>query len=45
MQTGRNRVEFPSGKEALPAQSLPDLCPAQSSTAASTFLIDADIKI
>lgn len=45
MQTGRNRVEFPSGKETLPAQSLPDLCPAQSSMAASTLLIDTNIKI
>lgn len=45
MQTGRNRVEFPSGKETLPARSLPDLCPAQSPTAAFTFLIGADIKI
>lgn len=45
MQTGRNRVEFPSGKETLPARSLPDLCPAQSATAAFKFLIDANIKI
>lgn len=45
MQTERNGVEFPSGKETLPAQSFPDLCPAQSSSAAFMFLIDASIKI
>lgn len=45
MQTGRNCVKFPSGKETLPAGSLPDLCPEQSFTGAFTFLIDADIKI